>query len=105
MSFDSNDLNVAKQVRRGRPPAAVVSRGSHHSTTEERRPNRADASRGERRRREGSGLDSNLRLSLPDHLKNDLNWRYHWLVDRPGRGFQKTRDDGWGFFCGGADGS
>nr|QBM02669.1 hypothetical protein [uncultured archaeon] len=97
MSFDSNDLNVAKQVRRGRPPAAVVSQGSHNSTTEEPKPKRADAIRGERRRRQGSGLDSNLRFSLPDHLKNDPNWRYHWLVDRPGRVSQKTRHDDWDF--------
>lgn len=96
MSFDSNHLNVAKQVRRGRLPAGM---GAQNTTTEAKpqQATRADETRSERRRRRGTGLDSNLRFSLPDHLKNDPNWRYHWLVDRPGRVAQKTRYDDWDF--------
>lgn len=100
MSFDANNLKIANQVRRGRGqlPASMAAQQPAAETTESKpHQTRADETRSERRRRRGTGLDANLRFSLPDHLKNDPNWRYHWLVDRPGRIAQKTRYDDWDF--------
>ncbi len=61
------------------------------------RENRAEAVQGERRRRKDMGATSHLRFSIPDHLRDDKNYRYHWLVDRPGRIEAKTKYDDWNF--------
>jgi hypothetical protein len=61
------------------------------------RENRAEEVRGERRRRKDMSVNAHLRFSIPDHLRDDKRYRYHWLVDRPGRIEQKTRYDDWDF--------
>ena len=97
-NFDPVSMKVAQQVRRGRGRPPIRQRTDDEAAPQvEPRSTRATETRSERRRRKGTGLDANLRFSLPDHLKNDPNWRYHWLVDRPGRISQKTRHDDWEF--------
>lgn len=59
------------------------------------REDRAAETQGERRRRRDMSVNSHLRFSIPDHLRDDKRYRYHWLVDRPGRIEQKTRYDDW----------
>ncbi len=46
----------------------------------------------ERRRRSGLGLETNMRLHIPDDQK-DPNYHYHWLNDSPGRIAAKTVKD------------
>lgn len=46
----------------------------------------------ERRRRGGMGLETNMRLHIPDEQK-DPNYHYHWLNDSPGRIIAKTKQD------------
>jgi hypothetical protein len=61
------------------------------------RENRAEAVTAERRRRKDMSVNAHLRFSIPDHLRDDTRYRYHWLVDRPGRIEQKTKHDDWDF--------
>ncbi len=61
------------------------------------RENRAEQVAGERRRRKDMSVNAHLRFSIPDHLRDDKRYRYHWLVDRPGRIEQKTKYDDWDF--------
>ena len=87
---ETTETTTEKARKRGRP------RSLKHAGIEAQ-PTRADQVKTERRRRHSLGYDANLRFSLPPHLKNDPEWRYHWLVDRPGRIAQKTRHDDWDF--------
>lgn len=61
------------------------------------REDRAAQVQGERRRRKDMSVNAHLRFSIPDHLRDDKAYRYHWLVDRPGRIEQKTKHDDWDF--------
>ncbi len=61
------------------------------------REDRAAEVRGERRRRKDMSVNAHLRFSIPDHLRDDQRYRYHWLVDRPGRIEMKTKHDDWDF--------
>lgn len=61
------------------------------------REDRAAEVQGERRRRKDMGINAHLRFSIPEHLRDDKAYRYHWLVDRPGRIEQKTKYDDWDF--------
>lgn len=61
------------------------------------RENRAEGVRQERRRRKDLSINSHLRFSIPDHLRDDKKYRYHWLVDKPGRVATKTKNDDWDF--------
>lgn len=61
------------------------------------RENRAEDVQAQRRRRDDTGIAANLRFSVPDHLRDDETYRYHWLVDRPGRIESKTKHDDWDF--------
>jgi hypothetical protein len=61
------------------------------------REDRAAEVAGERRRRKDMSVNAHLRFSIPDHLRDDKRYRYHWLVDRPGRIEQKTKHDDWDF--------
>jgi hypothetical protein len=47
-----------------------------------------------RRRREGLGADRNLKLHVPEGLK-DKNFVYRWVNDQPGRVRQLTVEDDW----------
>jgi hypothetical protein len=80
------------EIRRGagRPPLTPAAPSSAP-------PARADETRAIRRRRVEAGASSHLRLSLPEHMKNDPLYRYHWLADRPGRIENKTVHDDWDF--------
>jgi len=61
------------------------------------REDRAAAVAGERRRRKDTSVNAHLRFAVPDHLRDDETYRYHWLIDRPGRIVQKTKYDDWDF--------
>lgn len=61
------------------------------------REDRAAATMGERRRRKDMSVNAHLRFSIPDHLRDDKRYRYHWFVDRPGRLESKTKQDDWDF--------
>lgn len=61
------------------------------------RENRAKEVQMVRRRRVDAGNSSHLRLSIPDHMRDDKTYRYYWLADRPGRIEQKTKYDDWDF--------
>jgi hypothetical protein len=80
------------EIRRGpgRPPLTPKAPNSAP-------PARADEVRAVRRRRVETGVSSHLRLSLPEHMKNDPQYRYHWMADRPGRIENKTVHDDWDF--------
>lgn len=67
------------------------------ATTRPARENRAEEVAGERRRRKDMSVNAHLRFSIPDHLRDDKRYRYHWLVDRPGRIEAKTKHDDWDF--------
>jgi hypothetical protein len=58
-------------------------------------PKRAEETQAVRRRRVDMGNMAHLRFSIPDHLRDDKRYRYHWFVDRPGRIEQKTKHDDW----------
>lgn len=60
-------------------------------------PARAEETKAVRRRRHDMGVNSHLRLSIPEHMKNDPKYRYHWIADRPGRLENKTVHDDWDF--------
>lgn len=61
------------------------------------REDRVAEVQGERRRRKDMSVNAHLRFSIPDHLRDDKAYRYHWLVDRPGRIEMKTKHDDWDF--------
>lgn len=61
------------------------------------REDRAADTQNERRRRRDMSVNSHLRFSIPDHLRDDKRYRYHWFVDRPGRLEMKTKYDDWDF--------
>lgn len=65
--------------------------------TDEPRASRADEVKGQRRRRTHFGLRSHLRFSVPDELRDDNNYVYRWVVDRPGRIEQLTVHDDYDF--------
>ena len=47
---------------------------------------RAEAVQQERRRRrEHSPSGFSQKFAIPDHLRDDANYRYHWVLDEPGR--------------------
>jgi hypothetical protein len=58
------------------------------------RPPRQEEVKQRRRRREGLGADRNLKLAVPENLK-DPNFVYRWVNDRPGRVQQLTTMDDW----------
>lgn len=80
------------EIRRGpgRPPLTPKAPSSAPRA-------RAEETKAVRRRRQDMGVSSHLRLSLPEHMRNDPNYRYHWLADRPGRIENKTKHDDWDF--------
>jgi hypothetical protein len=80
------------EIRRGpgRPPLTPKAPSSAP-------PARADETKAVRRRRFDTGVSSHLRLSIPEHMKNDSHYRYHWIADRPGRIENKTVHDDWDF--------
>jgi len=47
-----------------------------------------------RRRREGMGPERNLKLHIPEQMK-DPNFEYRWVNDRPGRVHSLTKLDDW----------
>jgi hypothetical protein len=49
----------------------------------------------ERRRRTASGPTAGLKLHVPQDMKDDANFEYRWVNDRPGRVRQMTVDDDW----------
>lgn len=58
------------------------------------RPPRQEEVKQRRRRREGLGADRNLKLNVPESMK-DPNFVYRWVNDRPGRVQQLTTMDDW----------
>lgn len=48
----------------------------------------------QRRRRLGMGPERNLKLHIPEEMK-DPNFEYRWVNDRPGRIQQLTKQDDW----------
>ena len=58
------------------------------------RPPRTEEVKVQRRRRQGSGPESGLKLHIPENLK-DKNFEYRWVNDRPGRVQQLTTMDDW----------
>ena len=57
------------------------------------RPSRADEVQTQRRRRQGTGTDRNLRLYVPADDK-DPNFEYRWVNDREGR-VRRLYDEDW----------
>lgn len=58
------------------------------------RPPRQEEVKQRRRRREGLGAERNLKLNVPESMK-DPNFVYRWVNDRPGRVLQMTTMDDW----------
>ena len=58
---------------------------------------RAEETKAVRRRRTDMSVNSHLRLSIPQHMRDDPKYRYHWMADRPGRIENKTKHDDWDF--------
>lgn len=61
------------------------------------RNDRASEVMGQRRRRTEFGLRSHLRFSVPDEYRDDANYVYRWIVDRPGRVETLTKQDDYDF--------
>lgn len=61
---------------------------------ERARPDRQQETQIRRRRRESLGDDRNLKLHIPEELK-DKNFTYRFVNDRPGRVRQLTVQDDW----------
>ena len=80
---------MSKETIAGPGPKVVPITGSKRSPG---RPPRQDTVKKTRRRREGLGLDRNLRLHVPEDWK-DKNFHYHWINDTPGRLMNKTVQD------------
>lgn len=55
---------------------------------------RQEETQARRRRRESLGPDRNLKLHVPEDMK-DPNFVYRWVNNRPGRVQQLTRQDDW----------
>lgn len=79
-------------ARRGRPPNSERVVPSAQPTSEPT-VRQADTQK-RRRRREGMGAERNLKLHIPNELK-DPNFEYRWVNDRPGRVQQLTKLDDW----------
>jgi hypothetical protein len=56
------------------------------------RPPRNEEVKVERRRRQGSGADRNMKLFVPEEAK-DPNFYYRWVNNKPGRVKQLTQMD------------
>ncbi len=56
------------------------------------RPPRKEQNQKRRRRREGMGIERNLRLFIPEDVK-DPDYHYHWINDKPGRLHARTVQD------------
>ncbi len=59
------------------------------------RPTRVEEVKTERRRRADTGATAGLKLHVPSDLKDEANFAYRWVNDRPGRLHQMTKDDDW----------
>lgn len=59
------------------------------------RPPRAEQVQGERRRRADSATAAGLKLHVPADMKDEANFEYRWVNDRPGRVHQMTKQDDW----------
>jgi hypothetical protein len=94
-------ISREERVRRARAEAGSLLAGqTARETTGEIRMNSAREDRQgevrqERRRRKDLSTNAHLLFSIPDHLRDDERYRYHWFVDRPGRIEQKTVHDDW----------
>jgi hypothetical protein len=58
------------------------------------RPARQEENASVRRRRHGMGAERNLKLHVPDSIK-DKDFEYRWINDKPGRVRQMTVEDDW----------
>jgi hypothetical protein len=88
-------IRKAKGV--GRPPFPAARQEPMEDERPQPRESRAADTRQERRRRKDMSDTAHLRFAVPDHLRDDKRYRYHWLVDRAGRIEQKTQRDDWDF--------
>lgn len=59
------------------------------------RPPRTEEVKTERRRRSDSGQAAGLKLHVPQDMKDDANFEYRWVNDKPGRVHQLTVQDDW----------
>ncbi len=75
--------------RRGCPPGGWPKR-------KEKYISRAEQTQDQRRRRSDSYRGYDLRLDVPEHLK-DPNYTYRWINDERGRLQTKTTQDDWDF--------
>lgn len=55
---------------------------------------RAEAAKVQRTQRVGMTWQDSLKLSIPDHLRNDPNWRPYWALNKPGR-IERLLDNGY----------
>lgn len=94
---DQTDQPPVPPLRRGRPPLNREMPQAGTAATANTTITRAETVKVARRRRRGMGLEMNLRFALPERLRGDKEYRYHWLCDRPGRIEQKTQYDDWEF--------
>jgi hypothetical protein len=75
-------------------PVPTQSDASTSAQHERGRPDRKEEVQTRRRRRTGLGDDRNLKLHIPESLK-DANFEYRWVNDRAGRVRQMTVEDDW----------
>lgn len=59
------------------------------------RPDRVEEVKEQRRRRADSGASAGLKLHVPADMKDEANFAYRWVNDRPGRVHQMTKEDDW----------
>lgn len=59
------------------------------------RPARTDEVKEQRRRRADSSVAAGLKLHVPADMKDDANFEYRWVNDKPGRLHQMTKQDDW----------
>jgi len=86
----SNDTFEPRRV--GRPTNAEIA--ARTALTSPDPTVRQDETRKRRRRREGLGDERNLKLHIPESMK-DPGFEYRWVNDRPGRIRQLTVEDDW----------
>lgn len=59
------------------------------------RPARTEEVKTERRRRVDAGGAVGLKLHVPSDMKDEANFEYRWVNDKPGRLHQMTVQDDW----------
>lgn len=91
-----NDFTPEPRRKVGRPSNAEVQARAEVQAAESQSAATARAAEvmQRRRRRETLGPERNLKLHVPQEMK-DPNYEYRWVNDRPGRIMQLTQYDDW----------